>query len=49
MAHLVLNNLRQWDKKYFSESKLDSSDYFVSLDWIEDIEKFSEKYSRRKN
>lgn len=40
MAHLVLANLRRWDKKYFSGSKLNSSDYFVSLDWIKDINIF---------
>ncbi|MFA6193676.1 MAG: ChbG/HpnK family deacetylase [Parcubacteria group bacterium] len=40
LAHLVLNNLRRWDKKYFLASALDSSGYFLSLDWIEDFEKF---------
>jgi len=40
LAHLVLNNLRCWDKKYFLASKLESSDFFASLDWIEDINKF---------
>lgn len=40
LAHLVLNNLRRWDKKYFLASTLDSSRYFLSLDWIEDFEKF---------
>lgn len=42
LAHLVLNNLRQWDRQYFSESGMDSSDYFVSLDWIGEIGKFLE-------
>jgi len=40
LAHLVLNNLRRWDKKYFSGSKLNSSDHFVSLDWIVNFDKF---------
>ena len=40
MAHLVLNNLRKWNKKYFLEAKLDSSDHFVSLDWIANFEIF---------
>ena len=40
MANLVLNNLRKWNKKYFLEAKLDSSDHFVSLDWIANFDKF---------
>ncbi len=40
MAHLILNNLRRRDKKDFVASKLNSSDYFASLDWIGNIEKF---------
>jgi len=40
MAHLVLNNLRHWNKKYFFEAKLDSSDYFTSLDWIANFDEF---------
>jgi len=40
LAHLVLNSLRRWNKKYFSGSKLDSSDYFSSLDWIANFDIF---------
>ncbi|MCX6762784.1 MAG: ChbG/HpnK family deacetylase [Candidatus Moranbacteria bacterium] len=40
LAHLVLNNLRRWDKKYFLGSKLNSSEYFASLDWIGNINEF---------
>lgn len=40
MAKIVLNSLRRWNRKYFSASKLDSSDYFVSLDWIASFEEF---------
>lgn len=39
-AHLVLNSLCRWNKNYFFDSKLDSSDFFVSLDWVSDMEKF---------
>jgi chitin disaccharide deacetylase len=40
LAHLVLNNLRRWNKKYFLESKLNSSDFFASFDWIENMNEF---------
>jgi predicted glycoside hydrolase/deacetylase ChbG (UPF0249 family) len=40
LAHLILANLRRWNRQYFSESKLDSSDHFVSLDWIANFENF---------
>jgi len=48
LAHLVLNNLRRWDKKYFFVSGLDSSDYFASLDWIENLEGFLKNNSQEK-
>jgi predicted glycoside hydrolase/deacetylase ChbG (UPF0249 family) len=39
-VHLILNNLGRWDKKYFFASRLDSSDYFTSLDWIKNLNEF---------
>lgn len=30
---LILRNLRRWNRKNFLNSKLESSDYFASLDW----------------
>ena len=40
LAHLFLANLRRWNKKNFSASKLVSSDYFASLDWIRNMNEF---------
>jgi chitin disaccharide deacetylase len=37
LAKLVLKNLCRWDKEYFFASGLDSSDFFVSLDWLRDV------------
>jgi len=39
MAHLVLNNLRRWNKKYFL-NQTGSSDHFLSLDWITSFQIF---------
>lgn len=41
-VYLVLKIMRWVNKKKFFHSKIFSSDYFVSLDWIGDIEKFIE-------
>ena len=37
---MILGILRQIDSRKFFKSKSDSADYFVSLDWIKDINKF---------
>lgn len=39
---MILGILRWIDSKKFFKSKLDSADYFTSLDWIDNLEKFSE-------
>ena len=37
----ILNSMRILDRRKFLSSKINSSDYFASLDWIEDIDEFS--------
>jgi chitin disaccharide deacetylase len=37
MARTILNNLRRWNKRNFSASGLESSDYFVSFDWMKNL------------
>jgi chitin disaccharide deacetylase len=39
MARTILSNLRRWNKKNFSASNLESSDYFVSFDWMKKLDK----------
>ena len=39
-VYLILKKMRWLNKKKFFGSKISSSDYFVSIDWIENIEKF---------
>jgi predicted glycoside hydrolase/deacetylase ChbG (UPF0249 family) len=38
---MILGVLRQIDSRKFFKSKMDSADYFTSLDWIDGLEKFS--------
>jgi len=38
---MILEILRRIDSMKYFKSKLDSSDYFTSLDWINSLEKFS--------
>jgi predicted glycoside hydrolase/deacetylase ChbG (UPF0249 family) len=38
---LILNFLRRINSRIFFRSKLDSTDYFASLDWIDDVEYFA--------
>jgi len=45
---LILNFLRFMDDRVFRKSGLDSSDYFVSLDWISDFDKFLKNTSEGK-
>ena len=39
-VYLILKNMRWLNKKKFFRSKISSPDYFVSLDWIKNFEKF---------
>ena len=39
-AHMILNHLRRWSKNNFVDSRIDSSDFFASIDWIGDINSF---------
>jgi len=48
LAYLILNFLRFMDDRVFRKSGLDSSDYFVSLDWISDFDKFLKNTSEGK-
>jgi predicted glycoside hydrolase/deacetylase ChbG (UPF0249 family) len=48
LAHLILNNLCLVNRKYFRNSNVNSSDFFVSLDWISNIDNFLEKMPKGK-
>ncbi|MDP1845968.1 MAG: ChbG/HpnK family deacetylase [Candidatus Moranbacteria bacterium] len=40
-VNLILKNMRRLSRKKFFRSKISSSDYFVSLDWVGDIDEFT--------
>jgi predicted glycoside hydrolase/deacetylase ChbG (UPF0249 family) len=46
-VYFVLKFLQFFDKKVFKKSKLETSDYLASLDWLEEPIKFLDNYSRR--
>jgi chitin disaccharide deacetylase len=40
-VNLILKNMRRLSRKKFFRSKIYSSDYFVSLDWVADVKNFT--------
>jgi chitin disaccharide deacetylase len=48
MARTILNNLRRWNKKNFSASRLESSDYFVSFDWMKNLDEHLKNFPEGK-
>lgn len=48
MAKMILNNFRRWNKKNFFASKLESSDYFVSFDWMKNFNEYLKSFTEEK-
>jgi len=47
-VYLILSAMRQIDRRKFFNSKLTSSEYFSSLDWLIGIDKFLKNHSEEK-